>query len=275
MNFACTILASCLLIFIPSTKGVAPTAPKVQDIVIGILHHDIVIIPDPPKEGNIQDIEWEKNKKRIIRRINGKITPQQQEKYQVFENGTLKIKHLQRNDSDIYEVNLYNSDGYNTLTRTFDLKILEKGLDIPLIVGICGGGVFFLLFVALLILFISKRKKQHRRENGGKLELRAHRTTSEERSRRPNQIPASAPPKAAASQAPPPPGHHPQAHGPRPPPPGHRAQHQQQRRPLPCPGAPVHQQKGPPLPTPRVQPKPPRGARENAKQSSGRAVPVL
>uniref|UniRef100_G1NZK5 Immunoglobulin V-set domain-containing protein n=1 Tax=Myotis lucifugus TaxID=59463 RepID=G1NZK5_MYOLU len=350
MNFACTILASCLLIFIPSTKGVAPTAPKVQDIVIGILHHDIVIIPDPPKEGNIQDIEWEKNKKRIIRRINGKITPQQQEKYQVFENGTLKIKHLQRNDSDIYEVNLYNSDGYNTLTRTFDLKILgqrsfhdttatcvcvsvcvcvcvimngetpdlklfpgspalalprrtaidsqrtdgpaalpgtaprtqssaksrtsplcsEKGLDIPLIVGICGGGVFFLLFVALLILFISKRKKQHRRENGGKLELRAHRTTSEERSRRPNQIPASAPPKAAASQAPPPPGHHPQAHGPRPPPPGHRAQHQQQRRPLPCPGAPVHQQKGPPLPTPRVQPKPPRGARENAKQSSGR-----
>ncbi|XP_070251885.1 T-cell surface antigen CD2 [Myotis yumanensis] len=349
MNFACTILASCLLIFIPSTKGVTPIATKVQE---GILYHDIVIIPDSPKEGNIQDIEWEKNKKRIIRRINGNINTQQKEKYQVFENGTLKIKHLQRNDSDIYEVNLYNSDGRNIWMQRFDLKILErvskpvinwncanatitcevtqgtdpkitlyryrtkikegqkiirykgaikpialfnctatngvseetivvnidcseKGLDIPLIVGICGGGVFFLLFVALLILFISKRKKQHRRENGGKLELRAHRTTSEERSRRPNQIPASAPPKAAASQAPPPPGHHPQAHGPRPPPPGHRAQHQQQRRPLPCPGAPVHQQKGPPLPTPRVQPKPPRGARENAKQSSGRAVPVL
>ncbi|ELK30846.1 PREDICTED: T-cell surface antigen CD2 [Myotis davidii] len=349
MNFACTILASCLLTFIPSTTGVTPT---VTVLLQGILNDDInMIVPDPPSY-NIYDILWEKNRKRIIRRLNGKITPQQQEKYQVFENGTLKIKHLQRNDSDIYKVDLYDSDGRHMLTQTFDLKILEKvskpvinwncanatitcevtqgtdpkitlyryrniikegqkiirykgtiksiapfnctatngvsvetsmvhidcsekRLDIPLIVGICGGGIFFLLFVALLILFISKRKKQHRRGNGGKLELRAHRTTSEERSRRPYQIPASAPPNAAASQAPPPPGHHPQAHGPRPPPPGQRAQHQQQRRPLPCPGAPVHQQKGPPLPTPRVQPKPPRGARENTKQSSGRAVPVV
>ncbi|KAK1328976.1 hypothetical protein QTO34_011147 [Cnephaeus nilssonii] len=349
MNFACKILASFLLIFIPSTKGVTPTASE----VLGILHHEIVIIPDPPKKDNIlHDIAWKKDGKRIIRCINGIITNENKEKYQVFENGTLKIKHLQRNDSDSYEVNLYNSDGHNILTQTFALKILErvskpvinwnctnktmtcevtqgtdpkitlyryrisikegqkaitykwttkpnapfnctatngvsgetsvvdidcseKGLDIPLIIGICGGGVFFLLFVALLILFISKRRKQHRRKNGEKLELRAHRSTSEERSRRPHQNPASAPPTAAASQAPPPPGHRPQAHGPRPPPPGHRAQHPQQKRPLPSPGAHVYQQKGPPLPTPRVQPKPPRGARENAKLSSGRADPIL
>ncbi|EPY90185.1 T-cell surface antigen CD2 precursor [Camelus ferus] len=41
----------------------------------------------------------------------------------------------------------------------------EKGLDIYLIIGICGGGTVFLVFVALLIFYISKRKKQSRRRN--------------------------------------------------------------------------------------------------------------
>lgn len=44
--------------------------------------------------------------------------------------------------------------------------LAEKGLDIYLIIGICGGGVLFLLFVALLILYASKRRKAHRRRNG-------------------------------------------------------------------------------------------------------------
>ncbi|XP_036308997.1 T-cell surface antigen CD2 [Pipistrellus kuhlii] len=348
MNFACKILASFLLIVIPSTKGKLAVAHE----VLGILHQDTnVDIIGHPREDIIDDRVWKKDKARIIRYTNGKPN-EEKERYQVFKNGTLKIKHLQRNDSGSYEVNLYNSKGQNILTQTFHLKVLEKvskpvinwncinttitcevtqgtdpkitlygprikikegqkaitykwttkpngqfnctainrvsketsmadidcpekGLDVPLIIGICGGGVFFLLFVALLILFISKRRKQHRRKHDEKLELRAHRNTSEERSRRPQQHPASAPPPAAASQAPPPPGHRPPAHGPRPPPPGHRAQHQPQKRPLPPPGAHVYQQKGPPLPTPRVQPKPPRGPRENAKLSSGRADHVL
>lgn len=104
--------------------GVTPTVTMIQ----GTLHHDTLLTPDPPKEGNIQDIRWEKNGKRIIRSINGKTVTQQKEKYQVFENGTLKIKHAHRNDSGIYEVNVYNSDGRNMVTQTFDLKILGKSL---------------------------------------------------------------------------------------------------------------------------------------------------
>ncbi|KAM5295446.1 T-cell surface antigen CD2 [Glossophaga mutica] len=152
-------------------------------------------------------------------------------------------------------------------TSVADLKCPEKGPDIYLIIGICGGGVLFLLFVALLILYISKRRKAHRRSDA-ELEIRAHRMTSEERSQKPHQIPASGPQNPATSQPPPPPSHRPKAHGHRPPPPGHRVQHphqnQQQKRPLPPPGTQARQQKGPPLPRPRVQPKPPRGASENS-----------
>lgn len=104
--------------------GVTPT---VTVLLQGILNDDIMIIPDSPLY-NIYDILWEKNGKRIIRRLNGKITPQQQEKYQVFENGTLKIKHLQINDSDIYKVDLYDSDGRYMLTQTFNLKIQGKSV---------------------------------------------------------------------------------------------------------------------------------------------------
>lgn len=61
-----------------------------------------------------------------------------------------------------------SSDGPSAHTAHHPLlfPLAEKGLDIALIVGICGGGIFFLLFVALLILFISKRRRQHRREHG-------------------------------------------------------------------------------------------------------------
>uniref|UniRef100_A0A4X1SVF6 T-cell surface antigen CD2 n=1 Tax=Sus scrofa TaxID=9823 RepID=A0A4X1SVF6_PIG len=41
-----------------------------------------------------------------------------------------------------------------------------QGLDIYLIIGICGGGTVFLIFIALLIFYTSKRKKQSSRRNG-------------------------------------------------------------------------------------------------------------
>ncbi|XP_012617276.2 T-cell surface antigen CD2 isoform X1 [Microcebus murinus] len=150
---------------------------------------------------------------------------------------------------------------------------LEKGLDIYLIAGICAGGTLFLIFVALLIFYISKRKKQNRRRNSfvvadEELEIRVHRVTTEERSQKPHQVPASMPQNPAASQAPPPPSHRSQAPGHRPLPPGHRSQHQPQRRPPPSSGAQVPQHKGPPLPRPRVQPKPPRGAAGHTSPSS-------
>ncbi|XP_036894770.1 T-cell surface antigen CD2 [Sturnira hondurensis] len=153
-------------------------------------------------------------------------------------------------------------------TSVADLTCPEKGLDTYLIIGICGGGILFLLFVALLILYADKRRKAHRRRRDEEVEIRAHRTASEERGQKPHQIPASALQNPATSQPPPPPSHRPKAHAHRPLPPSHRVQHphqnQQLKRPLPPPGTQARQQKGPPLPRPRVQLKPPRGASENS-----------
>uniref|UniRef100_A0A8C0ZNU2 T-cell surface antigen CD2 n=1 Tax=Castor canadensis TaxID=51338 RepID=A0A8C0ZNU2_CASCN len=135
----------------------------------------------------------------------------------------------------------------------------EKGLSMYVIIGTCGGGVLLLIFVSLLIFHLRKRKKQSSRRNGEQLEIKAHRMTSEERGPRPHQMPASQPP--------PPPLHRSQAPSQRPLPPGHRVQNQQKKRPLPT-GTQVHQQKGPPLPRPRVQPKPPSGDAENTMSPS-------
>ncbi|XP_007975616.1 T-cell surface antigen CD2 isoform X1 [Chlorocebus sabaeus] len=149
------------------------------------------------------------------------------------------------------------------------LPFAEKGLDIYLIIGICGGGSLLMVFVTLLVFYITKRKKQRSRRNDEELEIRAHRAATEERGRKPHQIPASTPQNPAASQhPPPPPGHRSQAPSHRPLPPGHRVQHQPQKRPPAPSGTQVHQQKGPPLPRPRVQPKPPQGAAENSLSPS-------
>ncbi|XP_029804482.1 T-cell surface antigen CD2 [Suricata suricatta] len=136
----------------------------------------------------------------------------------------------------------------------------EKHLDIYFIIGICGGGTIFVIFMALLIFYINKRKQQNRRRNGEELEIRTCRVTTKERGPKSCQVPGSAPQSPAASGPPPPPSHRPQAPGHRLPPPGHRAQHNQQRKAPPPPATQAYQQKGPPLPRPRVQPKPPRAA---------------
>ncbi|KAM8932168.1 T-cell surface antigen CD2 [Lycaon pictus] len=155
----------------------------------------------------------------------------------------------------------------NEVSQKREEKIIncsEKGLDIYLIVGICGGGTIFIIFMTLLIFYINKRKKQNSRRNDEELGPRAHRVTTKEKGRKPRQFPGSTPPNPAVSQPPPPPSHRAQAPCHRPPPPSHRVQHHQQKKP-PAPSATqVHQQKGPPLPRPRVQPKPPHGATESS-----------
>lgn len=50
------------------------------------------------------------------------------DKYDMFTNGTLKIKALMRNDSDLYKVEVYDSNGVNLLNKKFDLKIQGKSL---------------------------------------------------------------------------------------------------------------------------------------------------
>ncbi|XP_026339447.2 T-cell surface antigen CD2 [Ursus arctos] len=149
-------------------------------------------------------------------------------------------------------------------SRGMTINCSEKGLDIYLIAGICGGGVIFISFMTLLIFYINKRKRQNSRKHDEELEIRARRATAKERHRKPRQGPGPAPQNPAVSQPPPPPSHRLQAPCHRPPPPSHRVQHHPQKKAPPPSAAQVHQQKGPPLPRPRVQPKPPHGATENS-----------
>ncbi|XP_008058337.1 T-cell surface antigen CD2 isoform X2 [Carlito syrichta] len=195
---------------------------------------------------------------------------------QLYQNGMLLTRGFQKvitrrwhtNQSAAFECVAKNKCSENSSKEAVICS--EKGLDIYLIIGIGAGGTLLIVFVALLIFYISRRKKQNRRRNDEELEIRAHRVTvpSEERSRRLPQIPASSLQNPAASQPAPPPGHRAQAPGLRPLAPGHRVQQQPQKRPPPPSGTHAHQQKGPPLPRPRVQPKPPQGATENSLSPS-------
>ncbi|XP_047583997.1 T-cell surface antigen CD2 isoform X3 [Lutra lutra] len=158
---------------------------------------------------------------------------------------------------------LFNCTAKNKVSeqsRTMTINCSEKVLDIYLIIGICGGGLIFFIFVILLIFYINKRRKQ----NDEELEVRTCRVTSKERRQKPRQVPGAAPQNPAVCQPPPPPSHRPQAPCPRPPPPSHRVHHHPQKKAPPASATQVHQQKGPPLPRPRVQPKPPHGATENS-----------
>ncbi|KAF3813259.1 hypothetical protein GH733_018423 [Mirounga leonina] len=156
--------------------------------------------------------------------------------------------------------------------RGVTINCSEKGLDLYLIVGICGGGIIFIIFMTLLIFYINKRKKQNSRRNDEELEIRTRRVTTKERRQKPRQVPGSAPQNPAVSQPPPPPSHRPQVPCHRPPPPSHRVQHHPQKKAPPPSATKVHQQKGPPLPRPRVQPKPPHGATENSTKPSSKLL---
>nr|XP_012314291.1 T-cell surface antigen CD2 [Aotus nancymaae] len=217
------------------------------------------------------DISWTCINKILTCKVTNGTDPE----LNLYQNGSNLSKGSQRVITYKWTPSLsrkFNCTASNKVSeeyRVVDVSCPEKGLDIYLIIGICGGGSLLMVFVALLVFYISKRKKQRRRRNDEELEIRAHRAATEERSRKPHQIPASTPQNPAASQhPPPPPGHRSQAPSHRPLPPGHRVQHQPQKRPPAPSGTQVHQQKGPPLPRPRVQPKPPHGAAENSVSPS-------
>ncbi|XP_044092426.1 T-cell surface antigen CD2 [Neovison vison] len=162
---------------------------------------------------------------------------------------------------------LFNCTAKNNISeqrRTMTINCSAKVLDIYLIIGICGGGLVFFVFVILLIFYLNKRRKQNDRRHDEELEVRTCRVTSKERRQKPRQVSGAAPQNPAVCQPPPPPSHRPQAPCPRPPPPSHRVHHHPQKKAPPASATQVHQQKGPPLPRPRVQPKPPHGATENS-----------
>ncbi|XP_005902058.1 T-cell surface antigen CD2 [Bos mutus] len=133
MNLACEILASFLLIFTVPTKGEDP-----ESIVVwGALDHDLNLdIPGFPRSDIVADIKWNRNKNKIARIKKDMPLHNETDKYDMFTNGTLKIKTLMRNDSGLYEVEVYDSNGVNLLSKKFDLKIQEM-LSGPEINWIC------------------------------------------------------------------------------------------------------------------------------------------
>ncbi|XP_015979876.2 T-cell surface antigen CD2 [Rousettus aegyptiacus] len=123
MSFTWKVLAGFLLIFIFSTKGAAPKHIPVQ----GALDHDFDLsVPGYQMNKSINHIQWNKNGTRIIQYQNSKVRDKKKESYELFPNGTLKIKHLDRSDEGTYKVIMYNEDGKNVLEKTFVLRILEK-----------------------------------------------------------------------------------------------------------------------------------------------------
>ncbi|KAJ1063673.1 PREDICTED: T-cell surface antigen CD2 isoform X1 [Capra hircus] len=133
MNLACELLASFLLIFIVPTKGEDPEST----VVWGALDHDLNLdIPGFQRSDIVADIQWHKSRNKITRIKNDMPLYKPTDKYDMFTNGTLKIKALMRNDSDLYKVEVYDSNGVNLLNKKFDLKIQEM-LSGPEINWIC------------------------------------------------------------------------------------------------------------------------------------------
>ncbi|XP_021052314.1 T-cell surface antigen CD2 [Mus pahari] len=153
-------------------------------------------------------------------------------------------------------------NGVSKESKTEVVNCPEKRLTLYITVGAGAGGLLLVLFGTVFIFCICKRKKRNRRRKDEELEIKASRTSTVERGPKPHSTPAAAVQNPVALQAPPPPGPHLQTPGHRPLPPSHRTrEHQQKKRPPPS-GTQIHQQKGPPLPRPRVQPKPPCGSGE-------------
>ncbi|XP_077623399.1 T-cell surface antigen CD2 isoform X1 [Crocuta crocuta] len=139
MSLACNIVAGCLLLFILSTQGAAPE----NDLFWGTLGQDINMdIPGFETNDSIEDITWEKDKKRVARFPTRNKPKNQDDKYIVSVNGTLKIKQLRMEDEGAYKVLMYNKNGKNELERTFQLKIQEK-ISKPKITWNCTAKMLF------------------------------------------------------------------------------------------------------------------------------------
>ncbi|XP_076975885.1 T-cell surface antigen CD2 [Tamandua tetradactyla] len=129
MNLSCEIFASFLLIFHVSAKGAVPKE------VWGALGREFYLnIPDSLVNQPTGDIQWKIGNTRIARFTKSKITSTYP--YEVFPNGTLKIKNLMRNYSNTYIVNVYHENGKHVLEKAFTLKTLE-GVSEPVVSWNC------------------------------------------------------------------------------------------------------------------------------------------
>ncbi|XP_074119287.1 T-cell surface antigen CD2 isoform X3 [Sminthopsis crassicaudata] len=125
MNFQSHFLVSHLLLlfFYPRDAMVE------EDMVWGMLTKSISLdIPDFLNYQNVDDIRWFKGQTMIA-----KIKPNGEENkplventdYEIFKNGTLKIKKLEKDSGQDYKVSLYDKDGKNLLDKILILHVIE------------------------------------------------------------------------------------------------------------------------------------------------------
>lgn len=103
------------------------TIPK--DTIWGTLGHDIYLnISEFTGNKAIEEIQWATKEGSIIARLrdNKREYFQLNGTYEIFENGTLKIKRLMRNFSNTYKVTVYNTAGALELEKYFYLEVLGK-----------------------------------------------------------------------------------------------------------------------------------------------------
>lgn len=75
---------------------------------------------------SINHIQWNKNGTRIIQYQNSKVRDKKKESYELFPNGTLKIKRLDRSDEGTYKVIMYNEDRKNGSDIRWELGLNLK-----------------------------------------------------------------------------------------------------------------------------------------------------
>lgn len=100
------------------------------EVIWGCLDHDINLdIPGFQMNDRVADTRWDKNKIKIAQLKQHKPPYQITDTYVMLKNGTLKIKALKRNDSDVYTVSVYDLNGKNILEKAFALKVQGKSLS--------------------------------------------------------------------------------------------------------------------------------------------------
>ncbi|XP_020858358.1 T-cell surface antigen CD2 isoform X1 [Phascolarctos cinereus] len=125
MNFQSHFLVIYLLLLFFSPRGV--TVEK--NVVWGILTKSISLdIPDFLKDQDKDDIRWFKGPT-LIAKVNqngGNHSFYLRDTiYEIFPNGTLKIKELEKNSEQNYKVSVYHKNGTNLLEKVLTLHVME------------------------------------------------------------------------------------------------------------------------------------------------------
>ncbi|XP_074044638.1 T-cell surface antigen CD2 isoform X3 [Macrotis lagotis] len=122
MKFQSHLLVTYLLLLFFSPRGVMVE----ENMVWGILAQSISLdIPDLPKGQEIDDIRWSEGQTLIGKVSSDKVTTGKNTNYEIFINGTLKIRELKAVSEQNYTVSVYNKNGKNLLKKTLTLNVME------------------------------------------------------------------------------------------------------------------------------------------------------